>query len=71
MYICPECKSERVLIERRPNGNTKCMDCNYKASTKTFFEKGCPCPLCGSKSNVFDVDQISGSLTTEKKVSCI
>lgn len=30
---CPECKSTNVATERRPNGDTQCLDCGHKGPT--------------------------------------
>jgi hypothetical protein len=27
---CPKCKSSNMLTERRPNGNSECLDCKWK-----------------------------------------
>lgn len=33
---CPKCLSGRVQTERRPKGDSKCLDCGHKGPTKTF-----------------------------------
>lgn len=33
---CPKCNSENIATERRPNGNSKCLDCQYEAKTQDF-----------------------------------
>lgn len=33
---CPKCNSENIATERRPNGNSKCLDCQYEAPTQDF-----------------------------------
>jgi len=39
---CPKCKSTNIATERRLDGDTKCLDCNHKASTKEFPMKQSP-----------------------------
>lgn len=33
---CPKCMSENVSTERRPDGDSVCADCGFKAQTKYF-----------------------------------
>ena len=33
---CPRCKSKNISTERRPNGDSKCGDCNFSGSTMYF-----------------------------------
>lgn len=33
---CPECGSTNVATEKRPNGNSQCIDCTYSAPTEDF-----------------------------------
>lgn len=41
MLKCPNCDYTGIHFqtERRPNGYTTCMECNYKAQTGTFIEE--------------------------------
>lgn len=36
MRACPKCKSENIQTERRPNGNSKCLDCDHEDATLIF-----------------------------------
>ncbi len=39
MTRCPKCNYFKVAIERRPDGNSKCIACRYEAPTKEFEVK--------------------------------
>lgn len=34
---CPECGSDNVTTERRPNGESKCIQCGYRDLTSEFI----------------------------------
>ena len=34
--MCPECKSTKVATEKRPNGNSNCLDCKFTGPTAKF-----------------------------------
>lgn len=34
--VCPKCNSTNVAIEKRPDGNSKCMDCNHEDLSSKF-----------------------------------
>ena len=34
---CPECGSDKIEIEKRPNGLRKCLDCGYKSKDHKKF----------------------------------
>lgn len=34
--ICPKCGSDQYARERRPNGDTTCLTCGYKAPSKEW-----------------------------------
>lgn len=36
MIKCPECNSENITTEKRPNGNSICQDCGYGGSSILF-----------------------------------
>jgi uncharacterized Zn finger protein (UPF0148 family) len=36
MRKCPKCKSDKVATERRPDGDSLCGECEYKALTAEF-----------------------------------
>lgn len=36
MIRCPKCNYFKVATERRPDGNSKCIACQYEAPTKEF-----------------------------------
>jgi hypothetical protein len=33
---CPKCESDVVVTEKSPDGNSKCLSCNYSAPTTKF-----------------------------------
>ena len=33
---CPRCRSENFAIEKRPDGDTECTDCGFKAKSKEW-----------------------------------
>lgn len=35
---CPKCGSTNLLTERRPNGNSECLDCKWKGSSSERVE---------------------------------
>lgn len=39
MIRCPKCNYFKVATERRPDGNSKCIACQYEAPTKEFEVK--------------------------------
>lgn len=36
-YRCPKCHGTKVQTERRPNGDSTCLDCVHHAPTATFL----------------------------------
>ena len=34
---CPMCGSENLAVERRPDGNAKCIQCKFEGSYENFF----------------------------------
>lgn len=34
--VCPKCKSHNYARERRPDGDTKCIDCGYSTDSKLW-----------------------------------
>lgn len=39
MRICPKCCSNKIMTERRIDGDSSCIDCNYKNKTAMFTLK--------------------------------
>ena len=39
MRICPKCCSDKIMTERRIDGDSSCVDCNYKNKTAMFTLK--------------------------------
>jgi transcription initiation factor TFIIIB Brf1 subunit/transcription initiation factor TFIIB len=33
---CPKCRSTNISTERRPDGNSDCIDCGYGSQTSEF-----------------------------------
>jgi hypothetical protein len=36
MYKCPECESDNIETERRPDGDSRCVNCGYRDATEYF-----------------------------------
>jgi len=39
VWRCPQCKSHNILTEKRPNGDSYCIDCSYAEATKKFVSE--------------------------------
>jgi len=63
--MCPKCKSLNVETERRPNGDSRCLECGYRAPTQRFVPRPNPNPAGDSikgyrKLNTTAVEFING-----------
>lgn len=64
---CPRCKSANASTERRPGGDSKCLDCGYRAKTTTFQTECTDAYKLGYAEGQRDKEQIK-SEALQKKV---
>lgn len=69
---CRKCGSENILTEKRLNGNSECMDCGNKSSTRDFvyyeeIEEGIVAGDAGGNPDNIASGTLSGNFVVANK----
>lgn len=72
-FKCRKCGSTNIVTERRPNGDSECLDCGNKSPTRDFFydeeiEEGIVAGDSGGDANNIASGELSGNFVIANKV---